>query len=142
MSFKKLKKSIVTLGIVGMLGIGSLTVQASNHSFSWSFGSTSGNISTDYYAKSDNDANWYLSLDKKNGSTSNTLSSKNIFGCKMHRSYSDSVDSYHLFSNYVSSYKISYKSTVGTGDNMKLTGKKDDSSTSSAALKISGRFCP
>jgi hypothetical protein len=37
---------------------------------------------------------------------------------------------------------MDYRNEVFTGDHMKLTGKKDDSSTSTAKLKVSGQFAP
>lgn len=70
------------------------------------------------------------------------MSSRNIFGCKMHRTVNDGVDVYHTFSNYVKSYPITYTKAVSAGDYMYLGAKKDSASTSSATLNISGRFAP
>lgn len=138
------KKFLCALSMTMLLGAGSVTASAANHNFSFSFSNTTTTKYTSYYAKSDNSQYWYITLDKTNASTgvSNTMSSSNIFGCKMHRSYSDSVDVYHTFSNYVTSYGIKYQTTVYKDDNMRLAGKKDNTSSSSATLRISGRIAP
>ncbi len=124
--------------------VGTQTAFAANTPYSFTFSSINNVQNSANGTKDDNDSNWYITLDRTNASTgvSNTLSSSNIFGVKIHRTVSDTVGTYATFSNYVSSYGLKYASSVKTGDNMYLKGQKDDASTSSAALRISGRFAP
>lgn len=138
------KKFICAFSAMMILGVGSVTASATNHDFSFTFTNTSTTKYTSYYAKSDSDQFYVISLDttNKNTGVKNTMSASNIFGCKMHRSYSDNVDVYHTFSNYVTGYRIAYQVPVYKNDNMRLAGKKDTASTSSATLRISGRFAP
>lgn len=138
----KIKKTIA-LGLVCML-LSTGTAFAANHDFSFSFSNVTATQTTSSYAKSDNDQHWYLSLDTTNANTgvANTMSSANIFGCKMHRSSGTDSSTYHTFSNYVSSYPLDYTVSVASGDSMYLAGKKDNASTSSSTLRISGRFAP
>lgn len=70
------------------------------------------------------------------------MSSSNVFACMLHRKYNEYVDNWHTFSNYVTSYSIPYASTVSINDEMTIEGKKHYTSTSTTALKISGRFAP
>lgn len=132
---KKIKKMVLAVCICAMMVSGSAF--AANHSFSFRFTDLN-NQNTQSYAKSDNSNKWYISLD----AAGNNMSASNIFGCRMHRTNNDGVDSYHTFSNYVSSYGITYTAAVAAGDNMYLAAKKDSASTSTAALNISGRFAP
>ena len=91
-----------------------------------------------------NGSNAYtITLDRMNGVIPNTMSSSNIFGCRMKdMSIVPVVDSYHTFSNYITNYAIGYQVKPNVGDSMKLGGKKDSASSSSATLRISGRIIP
>ncbi len=88
----------------------------------------------------DGTSNYYkITLNKYNGLKANTMSSTNIFGCRVKdKSISPTVDVYHTFSNYVSDYKITYTTTPSRGDTMALAAKKDSASTSGEELRISG----
>jgi hypothetical protein len=143
---KNVKKAIVLVCLLSLFDTGVMTVHARNYPYKFKFEDDVNPQHTDYFAKSDHDSFWYISTKKYDYDTfpkkKNTLSSTNIFGCRMHRDKNDNVDGYHTFSNYIDSYPIEYRNKVRAGDNMRLFGKKDDSSTSSKALKISGWFAP
>ncbi len=138
---KRIRKLLGMVCVCAMML--SMTAFAVNHDFEFEFKNLH-NQQTGSYGKSDNDQKWYISLDTVNSRTgrANNMSSTNIFGCKMHRNYNDTVDTYHTFSNYVSAYPIGYSSTVYKNDVMHMVAKKDSNSTSSAYLNISGRFAP
>lgn len=121
------------------------SVFATNHQLiGFYFTNTTHTHYSTYEAKSDNESNWYLSLDESSSSleTESTLSSNNIFGFKMHRRTNDVVDVYHTLDHFVTSKRYSYKAPVKKNDEMRLAGKKDDSSTSNYDLRILGRFAP
>ena len=92
----------------------------------------------------ENSANAYtITLNRYNGTTKNTMSSTNIFGCRMKDlSVEPVVDVYHTFSNYVTDYPVGYTGKVYQGDRMRIRGKKDSASSSSKALNISGTVIP
>ena len=125
---------------------------AANHEFAYQFygyigermpNGEAGLPSNVGYAKSDNEQSYYLTLDKKKGNTKNTLSSKNILGCRMHRQdEKKTVDSYHTFTNYVQKHKIPYTAKVSKGTKMYLCFQKDSSSKSKKVLLVSGRYAP
>lgn len=138
-TFRKVKTLIASLCLASMLC--TVPAFASNHYFSFEFKDLK-NYQTASYSKSDNDCKWYVSLDRWNGLHKNNLSSANIFGCKMHRDYNDGVSIYHTISNYVTGFPFDYTTSVSKNDSMFLGAKKDSASTSSANLKISGRFAP
>lgn len=96
-------------------------------------------------AKSDDDTKWYLTIDN-NGY--NTMSSTNILGARMNFSLNEDgsersvASGYHTFSNYVTEYPMKYLYYVKKGDLMVMGVKKDDTSTSSTVLRVSGEFAP
>lgn len=144
MKNKKKLQRIVSALLLVVMALGSMTAMAANHDFSFTFRNLS-NQTTENMNKSDDEQNWYVSLDTKNKDTgvANTMSDTNILGLRMNsdttRSY---VSKYHTFSNYVTSYKLAYTSEVTTSTDLYMGAKKDSSSTSSATLTISGRVCP
>lgn len=91
------------------------------------------------YQKGDYEQKWVVTL--YNDGTNN-LSNANILGLKMNRPSNNNIDIYHRFSQYVSHYGIPYQSYVANTDYVHLGLKKDDASTSSAALIISGMYNP
>lgn len=135
----KIKKMALLLTLVGAIGTTPLVANAANHDYNFTFKNTSITSETAKYEKTDNDQKWYLSIDD---TWLSTMSSSNIFGCKMHRVGNDSVDVYHTFSNYVKGYGINYADTVSKGDEMYLRAKKDSASTSTKKLYVTGRFAP
>lgn len=140
---KKTKAIILLLSLCLILGSG--TALAANHDFYFTFNSEeSSQTQAAYYEKSDSEQKWYISIDEyyRDTTTKNTMSSSNIFACMLHRRYNDYVDNWHTFSNYVSSYGINYAATVAKYDEMTIEGKKHYQSTSTTALKVSGRFAP
>lgn len=116
---------------------------ASSNKFSFEFTDLDNHTFPTTWLK-ENTVNYYLiTLNKKNGLTQNTMSSSNIFGCRMKdMSIVPAADVYHTFSNYVSDWKINYQCTVSRGDVMALAAKKDSASTSGDSLKISGTVQP
>lgn len=108
-----------------------------NYPFSFDFYNLS-NDKTDAYEKGDSEQNWYISL-YNNGS--NNMSSSNVLGVRMNRG-GYYVSGYHTFSNYVTGYRLPYTTSVNSTDMMYMGAKKDNTSTSSAALHISGQFNP
>lgn len=145
MNFNKLKK--VTIGAMACVCLLTTTIPAcaKNYPYEFTLKNTAETIVKSPVLKTDNEQTWYLTIDKVNAATgkSNTLSSTNIFGCKMHKSGSKkAVDVYHTFSNYVSGYGMKYQKKVKKDSKMTLAGKKDSRSTSSKTLKVSGRYAP
>lgn len=91
------------------------------------------------FQKEDDEQKWVVSL--YNNGISN-MSSTNILGLKMNRTSNNNIDVYHRFSQYVTRYGIPYQSYVAATDYVHLGLKKDDASTSSANLIISGMYNP
>ncbi len=145
MNFKKLKK--LTIGAMACACLMTTTIPAcaKNYPYEFTFKNTADTVTKPWVKKTDNDQKWYLSIDKVNQETgkNNTLSSTNIFGCKIHKKGSKkNVDVYHTFSNCVSGYGMKYKVKVKKNSQMALAAKKDSASTSSKTLKVSGRYAP
>lgn len=106
---------------------------------------TTTGISSPPRAKSDNDTRWYLTI-YNNGY--NTMSSTNILGARMNFSLNEDgsersvASGYHTFSNYVNEYPMNYLYYVKKGDLMVMGIKKDDTSSSSTLLRVSGEYAP
>jgi hypothetical protein len=133
----------MTLLIVTLIGAGSAL--AANHDFDFVFTNVTTTSTTQSYAKSDSDQKWYISLDTMNpDGYSNTMSSSNIFGARARKASNGATASnYHTFSNYVTGYGMNYTATgITQGTSIYIAAKKDDASSSSSALYISGRFAP
>ena len=97
-------------------------------------------------SKADNEQRWYLTLVNYNvetGKEDSTLSSKNKFGCRLHRisGGNDNVDIYRVHDSHGSD-NWAYQSTVHKNDVMKIKGKKDNSSSSTKNLKVYGKYTP
>ena len=134
------KFKAVLMGICLLAMVGTQPAFAANQYFYFHFDSLHDPHASSYGTKSDNDPRWYLSLDNDGY---NNMSASNIFGCKIHRKGYDNIDRYHTFSKYVRSYGMHYAyDTPSAGEDLFIKGQKDDASTSSADLTISGRFCP
>ncbi|MCI6768501.1 hypothetical protein [Porcincola intestinalis] len=115
---------------------------AANH-FSFKFNDLYNYTYNESWTKANGSNAYTITLSRMNGLSMNTMSSTNIFGCRMKdMSIVPVVDDYHTFSNYVSNYAIGYRVKPNTGDTMKLGGKKDSASTSTAQLRISGYVTP
>lgn len=91
------------------------------------------------HQKDDTDQLWVVTL---YNTASSNMSSTNILGLKMNRSGNNNVDRYHTFSNYVTKYGIPYLNPVSATDWMYLGLKKDDASTSTAKLYVTGAYNP
>lgn len=134
---RKYRKYLMMFLLVGILGA-PMVAQADTYDFGFYFKDVTTTEYTSINKKSDNDQYWYITFN----SPYSTMNSKNIFGCKMHRSGNDNVDVYHTFTNHVIKYPIKYQVTVKENDAMYMAAKKDNSSLSSEALNVSGRFAP
>lgn len=139
----KLKRIIAVMLVV--LTLGTTTALAGNQDFAFVFTNTTSQPTTPNPCptKNDNDQNWYISLDTTyiDGLPA-TMSASNIFGAKIHKASGTSVSNYFTFTSYGNGIKKAYNTTVATNDAMYMQCKKDSTSTSSAALYISGRWCP
>jgi hypothetical protein len=140
---RKIKVLAITLSLCMIFS--SATAFAANHDYYFIFNNEeSSQTQAAYYQKSDNEQKWYISIDEYYNytTTKNTMSSFNIFACMLHRKYNDTVDTWHTFSNYVTSYGINYATPVYQYDEMRIEGKKHYQSTSTTQLRVSGRFAP
>lgn len=99
-------------------------------------------------AKSDNDTNWWIRI-YDNGY--NTISSTNKLGVRMNFALNEDgsersfASEYRTFSSYMpegTEYPIPYIYYVKAGDRMILGAKKDNTSTSSMVLRVSGKYAP
>lgn len=140
MKNNKIMRAIIALMLLVAICIPVTAFAASpNYEFSFKFTDLL-NKTTESYQKGDTEQNWYVSL--YNNGTS-TMSSTNILGLRMNRNGSY-ISDYHTFSNYVTSYQLPYNDdvTVSSTDWVYMGAKKDSTSTSTAALVISGKFNP
>lgn len=143
---KRTKRVIVALGLCCFMLFGTAKAKAETLWFKFYFADDKTTTAYENTAKkADNEQNWYLTLNNYNvetGATNSTLSTTNIFGCKLHRTYSDNVDIYRTYKGYVTAKKIAYQTTVSKGDTMRLHGKKDNTSTSTKGLRVYGKYTP
>lgn len=141
-------KTVVIIVLVAMCLI-PLAAQASFWRYSFVFtDEVTNKIQTPPRAKSDNDTNWWIRI-YNNGY--NTLSSTNVLGVRMNFSLNADgsersfASAYRTFNSYMApgtEYPIPYIYTVKKNDLMVLGAKKDDSSTSTAVLRVSGEYAP
>jgi hypothetical protein len=140
----KIKRFVaMMLLVVTLIGTGSAI--AANHSFDFVFTNVTTTSTTSSYAKSDSEQKWYITLDTMNPDGGpNTMSSSNIFGARARKASDGSAASnYHTFSNYVTGYGMNYTAGgITQGTSIYMAAKKDDTSSSSSYLYISGRFAP
>ena len=92
-----------------------------------------------YHEKGDTEQRWYFTL--YNTGKSN-VSSTNILGVKMNRTYDNYVDVYRTYTRSVNNKAIDYRSYVSEDDVMFLGAKKDSDSTSYATLYANGAYNP
>lgn len=138
---KKIKKAFLAV-IVGCMLLSTTALAASN-SFEFTFTDLLNYTYYESWQKVNDSQAYTITLDRYNGIFKNTMSSDNIFGCRMKdMSIGPVVDNYHTYSNYVTDYAQAYIYTVNRGDTMKLGAKKDSASISSKDLKISGSIVP
>ncbi|MCM1499553.1 MAG: hypothetical protein NC124_13895 [Clostridium sp.] len=139
---KKLRKTFMIIMACAVL-CSVPALAASSNGFSFEFTDLDNHTYATTWLK-ENTVNYYtITLNKRNGLTKNTMSSSNIFGCRMKdMSIVPAADVYHTFSNYVSDWEIAYQCKVKRGDIMALGAKKDSASTSGDSLKISGSVQP
>lgn len=140
MKAKKLVTAIVIL-VLAISVMSPVCAFAANHPYSFTFENVTDTTRTGLYSKSDSDQHWYLSTYNY---AENTLSSRNVLGVRMHdTAHTGYVSNYHTITDYSTYLCYDYTTEVSNVDNKFYLGaKKDDSSTSSAALTISGQFCP
>lgn len=141
-------KTVVMLVLVAMCLI-PLAAQATFWPYSFTFYDvTTTEIQTPPRAKSDNDTNWWIRI-YDNGV--NTISRTNVLGVRMNFSLNADgskrsfASKYQPFNSYMAEgteYPIPYIYYVKAGDLMVLGAKKDDSSSSSMVLRVSGDYAP
>jgi hypothetical protein len=137
-------KKLITLTMILILAVSVISpicALAANHPYSFNFANVVDSSRTGLYSKSDLEQHWYLSTYNYVG---NTLSSSNILGVRMHdTAHIGYVSNYHTVASYTTNLCFDYTTQVSNVNNQFYMGaKKDDSSTSGAALTISGQFCP
>lgn len=141
-------RTVVVLVLVAMCLI-PLAAQATFWPYSFTFYDvTTTEIQSPPRAKSDNDTNWWIRI-YDNGY--NTISSTNKLGVRMNFSLNEDgsersfASEYRTFSGYMADgteYPIPYIYYVKAGDLMVLGAKKDNTSTSSMVLRVSGKYAP
>lgn len=141
-------KAVAMIVLVAMCLI-PLAAQATFWGYSFVFyDDVASKVQTPPRAKSDNDANWWIRI-YDNGY--NTISSTNILGVRMNFALNEDgsersfASRYKTFSSYMdegTEYPIPYIYSVKAGDRMILGAKKDDESTSSMVLRVSGMYAP
>lgn len=138
---KKFRKSLLITAACCL--VASAPVSVAGGSFEFVFEDLLNYTYYETWEKANTSQAYTITLDKYNGLKKNTMSSSNIFGCRMKdMSIGPVVDVYHTYSNYVTNYPQAYIEYVSQGDDMKLGAKKDSDSTSSSALRISGSVVP
>lgn len=136
------KKTAIALSIISALAL-PVSVSAETKTFEFSSSSVSGtyqNLAVG--SKADEEPNWYITLNKKNGSAANTLGTNNRFECRISDDRRKSASTAHTFSTYVQRKHFSYTVDVYPRHRSTLKGRKWPNSTSTKTLKISGRFTP
>ena len=136
------KKAAIALSIMSALAL-PVSVSAETKTFEFSSSSVSGtyqNLTSG--SKADEEPNWYITLNKKNGSVANTLGANNQFECRISDGRGKSASTAHRFSTYVQRKHYSYTVDVYPRHRSTLKGRKWPNSTSTKTLKISGRFTP
>lgn len=141
-------KTVVILVLVAMCLI-PLAAQATFWPYDFTFSDViSPDIQTPPRAKSDDDTNWWIRI-YDNGV--NTISSTNVLGVRMNFSLNADgsqrsfASAYRTFNSYMApgtEYPIPYIYTVQKNNLMVLGAKKDDTSTSSMVLRVSGKYAP
>lgn len=141
-------KAVAMIVLVAMCLI-PLAAQATFWGYSFVFyDDVASKVQTPPRAKSDNDTNWWIRI-YDNGY--NTISSTNILGVRMNFALNEDgsersfASRYKTFSSYMdegTEYPIPYIYSVKAGDRMILGAKKDNESTSSMVLRVSGMYAP
>lgn len=129
----------LALAVATLLPIGASAV---DHPYNFTFNSVNGTQYTENHTKSDTEQHWYVSTHNYAG---NTLSSTNVLGVRMHDKNSIGyISNYHTFSRHTGNVRLDYTTYVSNdnGNYFYMGAKKDNSSTSSTPLVISGNFCP
>lgn len=132
------KKFIGTIAALALSMVCSLPVMAATRvteSYNWTFYSDGpeDDLSTNPGKKNDTEQYYYLTINQGN------ISSSNIFGARIRRADNVAVSPYLTHTSYEYSQPYAYSTHVNTIDTYYMRGKKDDTSTTSVALRISGR---
>ncbi len=138
---RKMSLCLTMVLIVGLFG--GITAQASPGGFSFTFRNVTATSDSQVmgYRTKDKGKDWTITI------SSGTLSSTNIFGARPRKGLSDdsgSLGPYQKYKSKVTNLKRTFSQNVSPGANrpVLLRGKKDDSSTSTAALEVTGSFQP
>lgn len=135
--------AVILLALLCLFGSYPVQAATGSHTFSFKFTDLKNYDYPATWKKENTKNNYSITLNRSNGVIPNTMSSTNIFGCKMKDlSIIPAADVYHTFSRYVSNYSITYQTTVYKNDRMQLAAKKDNKSSSGAKLRISGTIVP
>jgi hypothetical protein len=139
-----MKKSLKILALSLALAVSmSVVAYATNYNWDFVFTNTATTSNTPTVSKGDSEQNWYISIDSTNPSGRvNTLSSTNKLGVRANFGGGGFASIYVILNSYVSGYSTPYTSTVTAQSQIFMGAKKDDSSTSSASLYVSGRWNP
>lgn len=134
------KKYMTTLLALALM-ICAIPAFAGNVNFSHTFSDTTTTVGLCSSTKNDNVRYFFLTI-------SSGPSNSNVFGCRPNAS-GVAASTYRKFRGNVSRKQYAYYSKeekpdlqVYQGDSVTLNGKKDNSSTSTNSLKVTGVFCP
>ena len=140
---KKLTVVAVALLLVVLVGA---VAQAGTFSYNHQFTNTNYTKESDGDStKNDGEDNWYITLSSWNTyfGRPNTMSAINIMGCRMRGYYSNTAYSgYQELKYAVTSKAYPYLYDMDQGDRLNMRYKKDDSSSSTSDLFVSGYVTP
>lgn|GEM_PF-586276 len=112
----------------------STTVFAETKPYNFVFNSTSGTLPVASGYKNDSEKKYYITINGVN------ISGKNKFGTRVRKSANDAVMSgYVVHTGLKQGWPYGYTASVNTSTKYYLKTKKDDSSTTSTALRVKGR---
>lgn len=140
MKNNKIMRTIIglTLLVALLVPVTALAANPGDHFYNFKF-TDRVNHQEPHYEKGDTEQRWYFTL--YNTGKSN-VSSTNILGVKMNRTYNNYVDVYRTYTRSTNNKAIDYLSYVNNDDIMFLGAKKDSDSTSYATLYANGAYNP
>ena len=131
-----MKKIVCGILLISILLSSLVAASAGNVSFSKTFTDDTSTYSLATGTKNDDEGYWYI---KVSGPTS-----KHIFGARVWVGSTKGSTYRTWTSTLKKAKKYEYYSNAGatTSSRVTLKGKKDNTSTSTSNLKVSGTFCP
>ncbi len=129
------KKFIGTIAVLMLSMVCSLPVMAVTEGYNWTFYSDGpeDDLSTNPGKKNDTEQYYYLTINQGN------ISSSNIFGARIRKADNVAVSPYLIHTSFEYSKPYAYSTYVNKTDTYYMRGKKDDTSTTSVALRVSGK---